>query len=1737
MDLPRNNQNNSFSDERLENLQKSTSSENISQIPKIDDFDLQSILANSSTSDLSNSITSSNSLNSFLNQINSINTPPSSNILQENNINNNKNLYSNLDFANLLSSSNPSMMIDPITSSSAIPSSSNPHPQSPSYEKLGISLQRQSSQASNLSISNLKSEFNSSPQTIHGKSPLNTPSLHSSSQFSLHSQSLTSIPGMKAPEHNLPPSNSKNNQFRSAYNLFAQNTHSPGNHVFNTKTAEALSIQQLSSQNLSNNMLAFSPNVNINNKFNIQSFLTQESASSQLSQSNPFISSLLQNPQHQQLRNNSSQSDHQPPQNIGIPKNQSGSASMSLNATQSNSGLRPANPSTASAPKLENPLKRDAQPHQQIANLMSKLTRSKQLQLSQFLSQLRNNQISTKTFIDLATSILGNDLTELLESLFTKSDKPKTAEKTSSYPQSAQSQGSEKLSSSSQVFSPLSNASLNPNNNKRPLNLTSQDHTLNTNISSTTDKRNINGQMNLDTLSAIDKQLGLSFNPNEVASGLNSKSLLDSLSSGSFSVDNFSKTNQDPINSSTILGVNNSTLHTNTNSASDSKPSSSTIDFLNSLGIPNTANNAPLSELLGLISSTPKSNAQDLYKPNTQNENTPKYKTLSRPNSSHNNPSSYLPSAKSMSQGEKTPIPNKPDGSASKQRLSNIDRLEAIVNGKQHSLESLTTLSNYLALHGQEIAETDIPSISHPGKDDLTTRLLRMQKIQSIITQKQLLLQQKPKQKSSIESLKSSQEIRNSPKMNEIVESILNDVKKDPNLKTKLNGIDLDKDIAPMLQKLSKYKLSKILKSGSDLSLVIHEYKRFLSKQQRLKSLEDKKLTDSPNLMSTAGSADATSNQIPPTPSNPSATYPSLSTKASKLSKKLGSKLSTPKSEFRSKSASFNSPNPDIISFKSPSLLMAQSERVVKRQKLNGGLTTEGSNLNTESEKTPNKSKSALAQQLSKNDQSISNLSKKQPASASLAKAQPSNSAGSTQQPSERGEGSRKIDDVMSLAGIDLKEERQNILSSNLISKYSVDSLATESQKVEEQTHDITTVKINGVNLIKDKSTNVKFLDEQAFDKIVSLIAIRNSIDVVDASVVMILSESIRIRLSRLLKAMIFAAYHRTRTQTFPPPPLNPQTNLPFYRIAPKFDTRKQLAALEKVDRNREKKYLEFVQPEDGSITTEGTESGNAKSVGYSSLDFFEPPDSKAAADASLTNSSKLESDNTALLNSDAKLQDNLNEASANASKNAQGVVKRKRGSNVNQSKNLQQSSSQLSTARSSATGLASLGSMTSARNMPDEVRNKITNLTALMSAGGVRKSWMISGSLNSSWQDTTQPTGFMSSNKSGKANKVKSKRKTMDSKESKDPTPNQQQNPEADREKGLTQTAKGTDSKSSLDLSKSNDLINKNQMLNSERDNNNAGSQLFNGNVAKKLKQSDGIGVNSFLNKPGSLGSANIKNKAGGSLIDGTVSSNFLKNHPVVVTLRDGMFVLEQERELSRRELGTNSDDSPLTDSSSLISGNISVGPETPKVLITTTKKATKAGITFALDLKSIIPESQFVKRGSKFSAQQIIEFCNNREYTDLVIVSEDHHEPTHLTIVHLPNGPSAKFRLTRVVKGKKIAGHGNPTVHKPEVILNNFSTRLGHTIGKMFAALFPQVPEFEGRQTVTFHNQRDFIFFRRHRYEFASGTRVNLQEIGPRFTLRLLWLQKGLFHPDSTDYEWLFRPEMETSRRRFFL
>jgi ribosome production factor 1 len=92
------------------------------------------------------------------------------------------------------------------------------------------------------------------------------------------------------------------------------------------------------------------------------------------------------------------------------------------------------------------------------------------------------------------------------------------------------------------------------------------------------------------------------------------------------------------------------------------------------------------------------------------------------------------------------------------------------------------------------------------------------------------------------------------------------------------------------------------------------------------------------------------------------------------------------------------------------------------------------------------------------------------------------------------------------------------------------------------------------------------------------------------------------------------------------------------------------------------------------------------------------------------------------------------------------------------------------------------------------------------------------------------------------------------------------------------------------------------------------------------------------------------------------------------------------------------------------------------------------------------------------------------------------------------------------------------------------------------MFRQLFPPQPEFIGRQVVTLHNQRDYIFVRRHRYVFrekkttekavvdangkeltgAEGIKAGLQELGPRFTMKLRRIDKGIQRSSGQEWEW---------------
>lgn len=231
---------------------------------------------------------------------------------------------------------------------------------------------------------------------------------------------------------------------------------------------------------------------------------------------------------------------------------------------------------------------------------------------------------------------------------------------------------------------------------------------------------------------------------------------------------------------------------------------------------------------------------------------------------------------------------------------------------------------------------------------------------------------------------------------------------------------------------------------------------------------------------------------------------------------------------------------------------------------------------------------------------------------------------------------------------------------------------------------------------------------------------------------------------------------------------------------------------------------------------------------------------------------------------------------------------------------------------------------------------------------------------------------------------------------------------------------------------------------------------------------------------------------------------------------------------------------------------------PPTPKILITTSINSTlhkEAAI-----LTALFPNSKYIRRSShrygyKFSVREIASFAHNESYTAVMVLEEDQKRPSGLTVVHLPEGPTFHFSISNWYTSKSIPGHGRATDHIPELILNNFTTPLGLLTAHLFRSLFPATPDLKGRQVLTLHNQRDYIFLRRHRYIFrdkreseksvvgpdgrevkgVEGIRAGLQELGPRMTLKLRRVDKGIQRRSGQDWEWKAR--MEKSRTKFQL
>ncbi|KAK9765165.1 hypothetical protein K7432_006721 [Basidiobolus ranarum] len=220
------------------------------------------------------------------------------------------------------------------------------------------------------------------------------------------------------------------------------------------------------------------------------------------------------------------------------------------------------------------------------------------------------------------------------------------------------------------------------------------------------------------------------------------------------------------------------------------------------------------------------------------------------------------------------------------------------------------------------------------------------------------------------------------------------------------------------------------------------------------------------------------------------------------------------------------------------------------------------------------------------------------------------------------------LTDVMGYVGVDLKEESDNILrESETLSKH------------------------NGLGVVEaDQSKTQDFMSLSVLKKIVGKIAEPHRLSGIDPDFMVYLALAAQERLKSLVEQMIVASKHRVVSHHIPPPPLDANHH-PMYKIVVNQDVKKQLLALERVEREGERHRKRMISDREKRLAQENTESEDKE---------------------------------------DGKEGENKKSKK----------VRRKEGS----------------------------GPGVTARNMSEDIRKKITNQTALLSAGGVRKSWMLMG-------------------------------------------------------------------------------------------------------------------------------------------------------------------------------------------------------------------------------------------------------------------------------------------------------------------------------------------------------------------------------------------------------------------------
>ncbi|KAJ3306457.1 snoRNA-binding rRNA-processing protein imp4 [Kappamyces sp. JEL0829] len=208
--------------------------------------------------------------------------------------------------------------------------------------------------------------------------------------------------------------------------------------------------------------------------------------------------------------------------------------------------------------------------------------------------------------------------------------------------------------------------------------------------------------------------------------------------------------------------------------------------------------------------------------------------------------------------------------------------------------------------------------------------------------------------------------------------------------------------------------------------------------------------------------------------------------------------------------------------------------------------------------------------------------------------------------------------------------------------------------------------------------------------------------------------------------------------------------------------------------------------------------------------------------------------------------------------------------------------------------------------------------------------------------------------------------------------------------------------------------------------------------------------------------------------------------------------------------------------------------GEVDPKILITTSRDPSSRLTQFAKEMKLMFPNSQRMNRGN-YVIGDIVDACRQNGATDLIIFHEHRGQPDGMVVSHFPHGPTAYFTLHNVVFRHDIPDSGTVSEQFPHLIFDKFGSKLGERVMNILKYLFP-VPKEDATRVMTFANNSDFISFRHHVFQKIES-QVSLVEVGPRFEMQVYQIKLGTMDITEADVEWVYRPYMNTAKKRMIL